>query len=124
MRALIIEPDFLLAKVYKKVFEKRGFVVGVAHGAQDAVKVIDLARPDCIILELQLGGHSGVEFLHEFRSYEDWANIPLYIYSGISLESLGQVQKNLSSLGVRRYFYKSITPIDQLAGTIMSDLEG
>lgn len=124
MNVLIIEPDFVLAKTYKKAFETSGLKAIIAHQAQDAVRKIDDKKPDAVILELQLGGHSGVEFLNEFRSYEDWVDIPLYIYSSVPIEAFGQNSKILKSLSVKRYFYKSKTSLNQLIGAVTSDLAG
>lgn len=122
MNILIIEPDFILTKVYKKAFESAGFDVRSANNAQKAIKMIDKKKPSAIIIELQLGAHSGVEFLHEFRSYEDWQSVPLYVYSSVPFENFGHNKISINSLGVKRYFYKSKTSISQLVGIIASDL--
>ena len=123
MNLLIIEPDFILAETYKKAFKEKGINVEICYGAQEAIEKVDSKKIDGIVLEMQLGGHSGIEFLHEFRSYEDWANIPLYIYSAVPLASFGNSKKILNSLNIRRYFYKNHTPLTQLIGVIISDLK-
>jgi DNA-binding response OmpR family regulator len=118
MQVLLIEPDRILARQYQKAFEAVGFKVQVCSGAQQAVTIIDKQPPDVIIIELQLSGHSGVEFLHEFRSYEDWVNIPVIIYSSVPEYALGVGPSAWRSLGVSRYFYKPQTSLNQLVGAV------
>jgi DNA-binding response OmpR family regulator len=122
MDVLIIEPDHILAREIKRAFITAGFKVQISTGAQEAIGTIDKKIPDAIVLELQLASHSGVEFLHEFRSYEDWASIPIFIYSRVPEYALGADQKTWNSYGVARYFYKPKTTFNQLIGAIKGHL--
>lgn len=116
MNVLIVEPDTVLARQYQNVFKAGGVQAFIAHDAQSAVAAVDKNKPDLVILELQLAGHSGIEFLHEFRSYEDWANIPVVIYSSVPEYILGVDKKVWQQFGVKRYFYKPKTSLQQLLG--------
>jgi hypothetical protein len=73
-------------------------------------------------MEIQLSAHSGVEFLHEFRSYEDWVSIPIFIYSCIPEYALGADPKIWRSFGVERYFYKPHTSLARLIGAVKGAL--
>lgn len=118
MKVLVIEPDIILAKQYEKAFANADVEVFTSSDAQAAVMMIDEAKPDVIVLELQLAGHSGVEFLHEFRSYEDWADIPIVIHSSVPEYAIGADEKIWKQLGVARYFYKPKTTLQQLVGAV------
>lgn len=118
MNILVIEPDMVLARQYQQAFIAGGVDCFVASDAQTAVGLVDTKKPDAIVLELQLAGHSGVEFLHEFRSYEDWANIPLIVYSSVPEYALGVDAKVWRQFGVARYFYKPKTSLQQLVGAV------
>ena len=124
MKVLIVEPDTVLAKQYKKAFDAAGVDATVRNDAQTAVVAIDDVKPDVIVLEIQLAGHSGVEFLHEFRSYEDWANIPVVIHSSVPEYAVGADAKVWKQLGVIRYFYKPKTTLQQLVGAVKSTADG
>lgn len=124
MRVLIIEPDHILAREYQKAFVAAKVDATVSYDAQHAIMSIDESRPDVVVLELQLAGHSGVEFLHEFRSYEDWATIPVIIHSSVPEYALGVDKKMWTSLGVVRYFYKPKTNLQQLVGAVKSTVDG
>jgi two-component system cell cycle response regulator DivK len=77
---LLIEPDRVMAEIYKRTIEADGIsAVTSVSGAQAAIMAADKHRPDLVILELQLIEHSGVEFLYEFRSYSEWQAIPVLV---------------------------------------------
>src|SRR5665213_608152 len=112
---LLVEPDRLLAETYSQALTGAGHKVMIAPGAQAAISAADTARPDLVILELQLVEHSGIEFLYEFRSYPEWQDIPVLIHSGVpageftdSWQIMGQ------ELGVDVYLYKPRTSLSQL----------
>ena len=123
MKVLIIEPDQILARQYQKAFTQAGVEALVCNDAQTAVMTVDEAKPDVIVLELQLAGHSGVEFLHEFRSYEDWTDIPIVIHSSVPEYAVGSDSKVWKQLGVIRYFYKPKTSLQQLVGAVKSAID-
>ena len=120
---LLIEPDRLLAETYSSALVGAGHEVIVAAGAQAAISAADMARPDLIILELQLVEHSGIEFLYEFRSYPEWQDIPVLIHSGVpAAEFTDSWQIMGQELGVDIYLYKPRTSLSQLISTVRDQL--
>ncbi len=89
--------------------------------ASDATTAINLAsetKPDIIIIELSLGGHSGMEFIYEFRTYSDWQNIPIIIYSTIRLEPSILQSKACQNLNIGAYLYKPESSLRALKSNI------
>ena len=123
MRVLVIEPDKILAKAYMQQFLLAGLDVTLARDGQTAVQYIDEQMPDVLVLEMQLGAHSGIEFLHELRSYEDWAALPVIINSSVPKEAFKVSESAWQRLGVVRYFYKPKTSAKQLIGAILAQGE-
>lgn len=119
MRVLVIEPDKILAKTYVQQFLLAGLDVTLARDGQTAVHYIDEQIPDVLMIEMQLGAHSGIEFLHELRSYEDWAAIPVIVNSSVPKEAFKVSEATWQRLGVARYFYKPKTSAKQLIGAIL-----
>ncbi len=112
---LLIEPDRILAETYRQTLEQAGHTVSVCAGAQAAVLAADQAKPDLVILELQLVEHSGIEFLYEFRSYPEWQNIPVLIHSQVPLSEFSDNQELLKNeLNVANYLYKPQTSLKAL----------
>ena len=120
MNILLIEPNKILAQAYGSELHSLGIKVVWAPDAESAIRQIDKKLPDVVILEPKLAGHSGVEFLHEFRSYEDWHDIPVIIYSSVPEYSFGAEEAVWQKFGVERYLDKSRVSTKQLAGIIKS----
>ncbi len=114
MHILLIEPNRLLAEQYCRFFESRGHSIEWREDAQSGVTAADDARPDIVITELMLAGHSGVEFLYEFRSYADWLNVPALLLSSVRQETAGIGNETLKELGVTTYLYKPDTSLRKL----------
>jgi CheY-like chemotaxis protein len=122
---IIVEPDKLLARTYAGALEHADYSVQIAHGAADAVSAADAKRPDLVVLELQLATNDGIEFLHEFRSYPDWQDIPVIVQSSLTPERLEPVRVALQTqLGVRLFLYKTTTTLGQLARAVDETLQG
>jgi len=112
---LLLEPNTVLAKTYTQALEHAGHSVAHATGAQAAVDAVDKRMPDMAIVELQLPGHSGIEFLHEFRSYVEWLHIPVVVNTSLSPARISLAKEPLQrDLGVLEVLYKPRTTLQDL----------
>jgi DNA-binding response OmpR family regulator len=119
MNILLIEPDKLLASTYRQALESAGHTVCMCASAQSAIFCADEMQPDVVLLELQLVGHSGLEFLYEFRSYPDWQDVPVIVHSHVPAGELsGSWQLLKSQLGVVGYHYKPLTSLHTLLRSV------
>ncbi len=118
MKILLLEPNRLLAQQYCSFFTQKGHEVAWREDAQSGIVAADESAPDIAIVELLLAGHSGVEFLYEFRSYADWLNVPAIILSSAPKSSTGVPDSTFEELGVSSYLYKPETSLKQLEHAI------
>ena len=120
-RILLIEPDTLLSTNYVRTLAGVGHVVHVARTAEKGIARANDSRPDLVLLELHLAGRSGMEFLYEFRSYEDWQDIPVIV---LSVAPIGEFKASweilTSQLGVHAYLYKPRTSLVALRDAVDS----
>ncbi|MDB5182255.1 MAG: DNA-binding response regulator [Candidatus Saccharibacteria bacterium] len=123
MKILLLEPNRILAEQYSRFLEREGFEVTWCENAQDGVAAADELKPDIVILELLLAGHSGVEFLYEFRSYVDWLKLPVIILSSVTQASSGVSDATLAELGVGAYLYKPKASLSQIARLVRKSLK-
>lgn len=114
---LLIEPDRLLAKSYFGVLKAAGHKVVVCLTGQAAIQAADKLKPDLVVLELQLKGHNGVEFLYEFRSYPEWQNIPVIAQTLVPEAALDKIE-TVPLLGISAYLYKPTSSLQKLVDTI------
>lgn len=118
MNVLLIEPDKKLALIYKNSIEAAGHVVASAAHAQQAIHAADTFEPDVVVLELQLAAHNGIEFIYEFRSYNEWASVPVILLTMVTPSSLQITKEMMSSLGIEDILYKPETNLRQLTDAI------
>jgi DNA-binding response OmpR family regulator len=120
---LLIEPDRLLTETYYQALVAAGHQVAACAGAQAAITAADQARPDLVILELQLIEHSGIEFLYEFRSYPEWQSIPVLIQTQVPPGEFADSWQLLRhELGINAYLYKPQTSLRQLLANVRDQL--
>jgi DNA-binding response OmpR family regulator len=115
---LLIEPDSLLAGSLTDYFANANHTVSVHNDLQAAITDADRRRPDIVITELQLAGRSGVEFLYEFRSYPDWQNIPIIIFTNLHPEQIQIYREAMSELSVRACLRKSAAGLADLQAEV------
>lgn len=117
---LLLEPDIQLAGTYQRYLSSLGYTVTTTSNAQDAIERIDSKCPDVVVLELQLPGHNGVEFLHELRSYVEWQSIPVIIHSLLPLRLLEKYQDNWRAFGVSNVRSKTTTSLEALGKLVQT----
>lgn len=123
MHVLLIEPDVLLAKAYTQAFQQTGMSVRAVADAQSAINAADMKRPDVVVLELQLVAHNGIEFLHEFRSYAEWQDIPVIINSMIHPRVLTGFVSLRRDLGVEECYYKPMISLATLTAAVLASAQ-
>jgi DNA-binding response OmpR family regulator len=122
---LLLEPDRETADIIAEYMQQQKLHAGISHAltSQEAVHLADQVSPDIVITELAVAEHNGLAFLHEFRSYSDWSDIPILIHSMIPPEQAGLSAADMQHLGVVRYLYKPTTSLEKLHHTIVEVLE-
>ena len=112
-KVLVIYPDIDVTTSIQ-TYLAHSYTFVVVHTAKDAIAATNRKKFQIIILELSLpAGHSGLEFLHEFKSYTDTAQVPIILFSMQKLQ-----EDDLKSLGVAAYLYKPKTSLLQLQVTM------
>ena len=113
-KILLVEPNKILSKTYGLAFEAAGFEVKICQSAHSAIMATDQQFPDIVILELNMAGHNGVEFLYELRSYPEWQQIPVIINTMTSKEALNISESVWEDLKIYDFHYKPQTTLSDL----------
>ena len=117
MKILLIEPDRILARQYVSALKAAGHQVTVAMTGQSAIQAADAQAPELVLVELQLKGHNGVEFLYEFRSYPEWQRIPVIALTLVPERALHGIQA-APLLGLSAYLYRPQTSLERLVDMV------
>lgn len=116
---LLIEDDQWLADLYRDVLQAADFMVHHAVSAEQGLAMLDEQKDiACIVLDMFLPSHNGIEFLHEYGSYVDIATIPVVVLSSILPEDIGMSEQRWRQYGVEQYLYKPTTKPALLVSTV------
>jgi len=113
---LLIEPRITSQSAVAKMLSN--YDVDVVHDADSAVLHAVNKKPDLVIMEMSLSGHSGMEFLYEFRTYTDWENVPIIIYSSLKINDEILFSRAWEKLNVFDYIYKPESTMSNLKSAV------
>ena len=120
---LLIENNSVLAQVYVRSLEHAGFKVRLEADAQQAIHAADIQKPDVVVMEMQLPGRNGIEFLQEFRSYTDWRKIPVVVHTMLPLDVINRIQYALErDFGIKDILYKPRTGLQDLVNIVRAKM--
>lgn len=116
---VIVEDDSWLAAHIERILQKDGYVTYVAGHGYQAIDLIDAHGPDAIIVDMLLGGGTGLALLHELQSHPDLSNIPV-----IACTNLAPTLKldELRPYGVRRILDKASMRPEDIRASVRSVL--
>jgi CheY-like chemotaxis protein len=110
---LVVEDDADARESMRRMLEGQGFgVVCAANGEKAIASILEMERPDLIIMDLAMPVMDGWDFQRYLRRYLILASIPIIIISAQS--DLHQIA---ASLNARAYFHKPVE-LDCLLKTI------
>ena len=107
---LLVESDVVQAAAIAHGISDATTKVKVVNTAEAGIKAADADTFNAVIVELALPVHNGIEFLHEFRSYAEWATIPVIVFSLQFIEDTSV----FAALGPLVYLYKPKTSLAEL----------
>ncbi len=122
-RIILLEPDYLIATDASLYLSRAGHDVEIHSDPQEAILGTDKHKPDLVVLDLQLAGRSGLEFLYELRSYPEWQSIPAIVLTNLHSEELRAFSEQFSELKVLECLYKPSTSLASLNQKIQNILQ-
>jgi CheY-like chemotaxis protein len=119
-KVLLIEPQQIIATNIQKTLDNCH--ITAVSSAADGIVASSNERFDVVIIELSLGGHSGMEFLYEFRSYADWQDVPIVVFSSIKVSEKVLQSRSWNALRVTEYLYKPVASLKDLKQAVEKQL--
>ena len=112
---LIVEDDEWLAQQYVRTLEAAGFTAEYVNHSLAAMDVIDIKRPDVLLLDVLLPGGTIFTLLHELRSHTDLAAIPIILCTN-SAEQLAQ--EDVRAYGVAKLLDKATMKPEEMVAAV------
>jgi len=108
---LIIEDDFLAARLLEQQLSSEGYRILVAHNGLQGLQTCQTERPDLVLLDLMLPGMDGFEVLSRLRSDPRTAEIPVVV---ISAKTDPADQEMATRMGANAYLTKPFSRAELL----------
>ena len=99
-RILVVDDDENIRQDYMEELSDEGHQVSVAASGHELLRIIDLFKPDVVILDIKLGNYDGLELLKEIRN--EYYNLPVILCSAFET-----YKYDLRSIGADCYVVKS-----------------
>lgn len=100
LSVLIVDDDAWQAELIGRTCERAGFTVSYATDALSAIDAVDETPCDVMVLDVFLGGPTGIALLHELRSHVDLAKLPVIMCSGASVMAKSNEWPSYGIIGV------------------------
>ncbi|PJC69753.1 MAG: response regulator [Candidatus Tagabacteria bacterium CG_4_8_14_3_um_filter_41_8] len=81
---LLIEDDKFLGGLLVQKLEKENFEAQIAVSAVDAFKLIEIEKPDVVLLDLVLPGMDGFQMIKEMKKNPQLSEIPVIALTNLS----------------------------------------
>jgi CheY-like chemotaxis protein len=99
-RILVLEDDEISAQVLNGMLEPQGHDVALAARSSDAWVALRQKPADLLVLDTNLNGEQGWEFLEAVRSHPFFSPLPTVVYSGVSQRGIVQKYMRLGVQGM------------------------
>ena len=111
MRILLVDDDPALRTLLRTTFEVADVEVVEADGADAARRRIRTARPDVIVLDVNMPGTTGLELCEELKGDPRTHDIPIILLTG----STGGTTAAAKRVGAEAFVRKPFSPLELLS---------
>ena len=110
-RILVVDDEHLLRTPVAAVLRQAGYVVECAASGEEALRALESATPELILLDLMMPGMGGLGFLRRLRADPRWAGVPVIV---LSAGSDGEQGTEAFKLGARACLLKGTFSLAKL----------
>src|ERR671926_1021594 len=111
LRILLVDDDPALRTLLRTTFEVADVEVTEADGADAARRRIRAARPDVIVLDVNMPGTTGLELCTELKADPRTSDIPIILLTG----STGGTSAAAKRVGADAFVRKPFSPLELLS---------
>jgi len=105
-RVLIVDDSMSVRRAIASLLEDQGYDVVLARDGLEAVKAMDIQRPDALLTDLEMPNMNGLELTAHVRARAEYAALPVIM---ITSRSMDKHRRQAMSSGVNVYLTKPYT---------------
>ena len=103
---LIVEDNELNMKLFNDLLETQGYAVVQVDNGNDALDAVRAAKPDLILMDIQLPGQSGLDVTREIKADAATRHIPVIAVTAFAMRS---DEERIRAGGCEDYLAKPIS---------------
>ena len=103
IKIAVVDDDESFASALERLFRASGFEVRTYCSAESFLAAPPVPRPDCLVLDVHLGGMSGLDVQRQLRTAGDMAPIIF-----VTAHDAPGVREEAEQAGVSGYFIKPV----------------
>jgi len=92
---LVVDDQAELRQLFQRVLETQGYHVVGAETGQAGLAVLDVVRPQLVLLDMSMPEMDGITFLRALRARPGYENVPVIILSGMMSRQQVQAAREL-----------------------------
>jgi DNA-binding NarL/FixJ family response regulator len=122
VRCLIIDDSSRFLDAARGLLERQGLtVVGVASNSAEALQRVEQLRPDVTLLDIDLGGESGLELAQRLHSQAGPASAPVILISTHAEQDYAELIAASPAIG---FLPKTALSADAIRGLLAGHVDG
>ena len=117
-RILIADDEPNIVTALEFLLQRNGYESYIARNGEDALKLVEVHRPDLVLLDVMMPLRSGYEVCQRMRERDDWRHIKIVMLSAKGRDA--EVNKGLS-IGADLYVTKPFSThelMDKIKGLV------
>jgi DNA-binding response OmpR family regulator len=116
---LLADDDELVGEVVREALSQRGHIVGVVENGADAVRVVEVKRPELVILDCSMPGMNGIDALTKIRLSPAGYDTPILMLTARRSEMDVEIAMRAGA----NHYLKKPFDADQLVAVVEDMLE-
>jgi len=105
-RVLVVDDSMSVRRAVAALLEDQGYDVTMARDGLEAIKLMEVARPDVLLTDLEMPNMNGLELAQHVRSRAELAGLPVIM---ITSRSMDKHRRQAMAAGVSVYLTKPYT---------------
>jgi chemosensory pili system protein ChpA (sensor histidine kinase/response regulator) len=110
-RILVVDDSLSVRRALGTLLEDQGYDVTLARDGLEAVKALEISRPDALLTDLEMPNMNGLELTAHVRARGAFAELPVIM---ITSRSMDKHRHQALSVGVNVYLTKPYTDLELL----------